>query len=197
MGQSQHRPDRRALLCGGCASLLSACGPAVLGIPDARHGGKRHNPDTGLSTDTATPPETGLPTPPETTPFEHPLDNPSYPCSQPIEPGAPGWKPFPLDSYPELREVGGWVGGSDGNGLLILVAHVQQDCYVAAARRCTHSQVVMDYSPEQAAFLCPLHGALFGWDGAVLSGPPTVPLDVFFAGRDGETVWVYLPSLVP
>lgn len=196
MGQSQHRPDRRALLCGGCASLLSACGPAVLGISDARYGKKRGK-DKAPSPDTATPdtatPETGLPT--DTT-FEHPLDNPSYPCSQPITPGAPGWKAFPLETYPELLEVGGWIPNSDGNGLLIIVAHVQQDCYVAAARRCTHSLVVMDYSPEQAAFLCPLHGALFGWDGAVLSGPPTVPLEVFFAGREGDTVWVYLPSLL-
>jgi cytochrome b6-f complex iron-sulfur subunit len=174
-----HRPDRRALLCGGCAGLLSACGPAVIGIPDHR---PRKDKDP-------TDDPTGEPTETEE-PIEHPLDNPDYPCNQPIEPGAEGWRGLSLEEFPELGEVGGWVPTSDGNGFLYMVAHVQEDCYVCVPRRCTHNQVIMDFVPEESAFVCPLHGARFGWDGSVLEGPTETPLEVFFAGREGDTVWV-------
>lgn len=169
--------DRRALLCGGCAAFaLSACkDPAGT------------SPDTG-PLDTG-----GDPTAPALDP-DDPLANPDYPCSPPLEPGAEGWRAFALSEHPELAEVGGHIATSTPNGNLFIVAHVVEGCYVAAARRCTHQGVLMTYEPSRGQFVCPRHGSLFDWRGAPVGGPATAPIEVYTAGRDGDTIWVKAPD---
>jgi Rieske Fe-S protein len=48
----------------------------------------------------------------------------------------------------------------------------------------------MDYSPTRGQFVCPVHASLFDWEGQVVGGPAVLPIRVFFAGLDGDTVWV-------
>jgi Rieske Fe-S protein len=125
---------------------------------------------------------------------EDPLANPDYPCNQTIEPDAEGWVGYSLSLHPELGEVGGWKGLTiPGSSPVksILIAHVQQDCYVAVARNCTHQNTLIEYDPARGQFVCPRHGSLYDWEGVPVGGPAPVALEVFTAGSDGEKVWVY------
>lgn len=170
--------DRRSLLCGGCAAtVLAGCG-----------GNPGYDPQgTG-------PVDTGVdPTGTGTATFDHPLDNPAYPCDQPIDPDAAGWTPIRLSEHPELEDVGGWLP-TQANGKLIVVAHVQPGCYVAVERRCPHRGTLIGFDPARGQFVCPAHASIFDWDGAVVGGPSPGPIEVYFCGRDGDTVWVRGPD---
>jgi Rieske Fe-S protein len=167
--------DRRQLLCGGCAVVAVGCG-------------RKTDSPPGETTDTGS-------TEP-TEPFDpnDPLANPDYPCNQPIEPDATGWVGYSLSLHPELASVGGWKGLTIPGSTpvkSILIAHVQQDCYVAVARNCTHQNTLIEYDPDRGQFVCPRHASLYDWEGVPVGGPAPVALEVFTAGSDGEKVWVY------
>ncbi|MEQ1505010.1 MAG: Rieske (2Fe-2S) protein [Myxococcota bacterium] len=166
--------DRRQLLCGGCATFALACSGSTDAVAPQATG------------DTGTPGGTG----PGPEPIDTPLENPVYPCDQPIVPDGPGWRGFKISEHPELDEVGGWMASATAGGKLFIIAHVQEGCYVAADRRCTHQGVIMDYVPDRGQFVCPLHGSLFSWTGEKVGGPAPTPIQVYFAGREGDTVWV-------
>lgn len=51
--------------------------------------------------------------------------------------------------------------------------------FTAYDPRCTHLGCPYRWVPEQEAFVCPCHAALFSVDGEVLSGPAPRPLDRF------------------
>jgi cytochrome b6-f complex iron-sulfur subunit len=162
-------PSRREVICSGCALLATGCQPdsppaVVSGTGDTA------NPWTGSITDTDT-------------------EGDPYPCEQDISPGAGGWTELSLAQYPDLEQVGGWVATSAG-GREIIVAHVEQDCYVAILRACAHEGVPIDYRPERWQFVCPRHGAIYGWAGEKVAGPQPGGLPVYPVGRDGNSIWV-------
>ncbi len=167
-------PNRRELICGGCALLAAGCAspgidPAADRVADI------------TANDTASGDNSSSPT-----------SDPSgagYPCGQTLEPGASGWTELPLASYPELGAVGGWVAVTV-SGREIVVAHVETDCFVAMLRACAHEGVAIDYHPDRYQFVCPLHGAVYDWQGDKVSGPQPTGLPVYPVGADGGSVWV-------
>lgn len=170
--------DRRRLLCGGCAAMtLAACGGNPGVDPQAGTTGETGGTNPGTLPGTIT----------------DPLDNPNYPCDQPIDPGAPGWTAIQLSQHPELETVGGWLP-TQANGKIIIVAHVQQGCYVAVERRCTHRGTLIDYDPARGQFVCSAHASIFDWEGFVVGGPAPAPIAVYLCGREGDTIWVRGPD---
>jgi cytochrome b6-f complex iron-sulfur subunit len=162
-------PSRREVICTGCALLAAGCQPATSPPPPA-------------DTDDTASPWTGT--------FDTDVTGTDpYPCEQDISPGAAGWTELPLSQYPELAQVDGWVAVNAG-GREIVVAHVEQDCYVAILRACAHEGVPIDYRPERWQFVCPRHGAIYGWAGEKVAGPQPDGLPVYPVGRDGDSVWV-------
>ena len=174
---------RRELLCGGCAAFtLAACGNRNFATDASEPTGDTGGPGPGPG------PGTGDFDPS----VEDPLANPAYPCDQPIVPEGEGWIGFDLSRRPELATVGGWIPATTRSGLQYIVVHVSEGCYVALARRCTHQGALVAWNPDRGQFVCPLHASVFDIDGSVVGGPAPTPLDVYFAGREGDTVWVYV-----
>jgi Rieske Fe-S protein len=115
------------------------------------------------------------------------------PCEGVVaDPVDPGWVGFPLATFPDLAVVGGWYGVSAG-GRSIVLAHVEQGCYVAIDRPCTHEGELVNYNPsrgEHGQFVCPRHGAVYDLDGTRISGPAPADLPGHPAALEGDTVWV-------
>ncbi len=103
--------------------------------------------------------------------------------------GSAGWTALSLDDYPALRTVGGGIQ-VDLEGRKLAVAHVEDGCFAAVDRICTHEGCETYYSAGR--FVCPCHGAVFGLDGAAISGPTVVGVEAFSAIRVDETVWIQL-----
>ena len=72
----------------------------------------------------------------------------------------------------------------------IVVAHVEEGCYSAILRACTHEGVAINYRPERFQFVCPRHGAIYAVDGTKVAGPQPAGLPVYPAAREGDTIWV-------
>ncbi|MBX2803301.1 MAG: Rieske (2Fe-2S) protein [Myxococcales bacterium] len=116
-----------------------------------------------------------------------------YPCEQAVPDGS-GRIPLPLDDYPDLAEVGGWYPLTTPAGAIV-VAHVDEGCYVAILRACTHEGVPIDYRPERGQFVCPRHGAVYDWRGRKVAGPQPRDLPVYQVAREGDTVFVDVDQL--
>lgn len=125
-------PDRRELLCGVCALAVACSGPAT----------PSETPTDGVPGDTG---ETDTPTPGG---FD--------PC---IEPGtaAEGWVEIPFADEPQLRDLHGFAYLTL-SGRSIVIAQVEQDCFVALERPCSHEGVAIEYRPSRNGFVCPRHG---------------------------------------
>ncbi len=161
------RPTRRDLLCSFCLAAAACQTPVPAATPDET--------DTDLDTDT----DVGPPT--ET-------DEPWSPC---IEPGtaAEGWTELPFDQYPELASLYGHAYLTL-EGRPVVIAQVEEDCFVALERPCSHEGVLIEYREERNGFVCPRHGAIYAWDGRVLGGPAPTDLTSFPAGRRADAVWI-------
>ncbi len=164
---------RRQAICAGCSVAIIGCSP------DGGTGGP-----TGTNTGDG-------PTSPEDT--GTPAVGDPLPCDGVVAaPGAPGWFGLPLADYPDLAEVGGWYGVLAG-GRNIVVAHVEEGCYVAIDRACTHEGELVNYNAsrgEYGQFVCPRHGAVYDLDGTRVSGPAPADLPGHPTAIDGDTVWV-------
>jgi quinol---cytochrome c reductase iron-sulfur subunit, bacillus type len=51
--------------------------------------------------------------------------------------------------------------------------------YVAMSTRCAHAGCPVRYVQAAQRFICPCHGGVYSFDGAVAGGPPVRPLDRF------------------
>jgi Rieske Fe-S protein len=166
---------RRQAVCGGCAWAIAGC--TSPGVP-ADGGNVTDDPGTTPPSDSGTTPPTD-----------------ALPCDGVVaQPGSPAWFPLPLADYPDLAEVGGWYGIVVG-GRNIVVAHVEDGCYVAIDRACTHEGELVNYNPSRGdygQFVCPRHGAVYDLDGTRVSGPAPLDLPGHPAALDGDTVWVQL-----
>jgi Rieske Fe-S protein len=163
---------RRQAVCGGCALAIAGCA-----TPEGTDGG-----GTGTDDDGTSPSDTDMTT-----------VHDGLPCDGVVaDPGAPDWFGFPLVDFPDLEEVGGWYGATAG-GRTIVVAHVEEGCYVAIDRACTHEGELVNYNAtrgEHGQFVCPRHGAVYDIDGSRVSGPAPADLPGHPAALDGDTVWV-------
>jgi menaquinol-cytochrome c reductase iron-sulfur subunit len=59
---------------------------------------------------------------------------------------------------------------------------------------CTHLSCKVRWDPEQEAFACPCHDALFDRLGNVISGPPPRPLDRLEAKVEDDRIFVYVEA---
>lgn len=157
-------PDRRELLCGVCAFAVACTGP---GSPMA-------TPADGSPVDTDTSPV--------------PSDPGFDPC---VEPGtaAEGWVEIPFADEPQLRDLYGFAYLRIDN-VSIVIAQVEQDCFVALERPCSHEGEPIEYRPSRNGFVCPRHGALYAWDGEVIGGPAPLPLPSLPCGVRGDSLWI-------
>lgn len=85
------------------------------------------------------------------------------------------WYTISFDDYPELLEVGGSRVLSV-EGVALVIAQVEEGCYVALSSRCTHEGEEIYYQEQALRFVCPRHGAAFTISGEVISGPTSVAL---------------------
>jgi Rieske Fe-S protein len=92
----------------------------------------------------------------------------------------------PLDTLPEP----GAGMPLELEGHAVVLARPDVGCAVVVARACTHQGCDVAFSGGR--FVCPCHGAAFGLDGAVLSGPTSVPLRRYPAELRDEVLWVDL-----
>ena len=51
--------------------------------------------------------------------------------------------------------------------------------YIAMSTRCAHAGCPVRYVQAAQRFICPCHGGVYSFDGAVAGGPPVRPLDRF------------------
>ena len=59
--------------------------------------------------------------------------------------------------------------------------------YVAISTRCAHLGCPVRYIQASKKFVCPCHGGVYDFEGAVEGGPPVRPLDRFYTRvRDGR-----------
>ncbi|MCC3160372.1 Rieske (2Fe-2S) protein [Hymenobacter sp. 15J16-1T3B] len=70
----------------------------------------------------------------------------------------------------------------------VIVAKTADGRYVAFQAPCPHEGVTVTFSPNQARFVCPRHNAVFGADGAVLSGPAPRALKQYTVTQTGSTL---------
>ena len=99
----------------------------------------------------------------------------------------------PLDSFPDLKTVGGSiVGMTSGYANPIVIAHVDDDRFVALDAVCTHMRCTVGYNALNLTLDCPCHGSTYEVDGSVIGGPAPRPLRKFAAHSDGAAVTVAL-----
>ncbi|MDP2315656.1 MAG: Rieske (2Fe-2S) protein [Pseudomonadota bacterium] len=168
---------RRAALRGACAfAALVGCG--------------RLPPSDTTPRDTA-PRDTA---PLDTAPLDTTPRDTAGTCADDVEPGGAGWVAIAMSEHPALYEPGGTAYVSAPEALLeVNVVHLDDGCFATVWRICTHGACDTEWTPEEAALVCPCHGSRFATDGAVLEGPATVPLRTFPTVRRGDTLWVWRP----
>ncbi|MEL6349699.1 MAG: Rieske (2Fe-2S) protein [Myxococcota bacterium] len=173
------KQSRRQLIQAAFITVLAACT------------GRNPN-DSGQRTGTDTPDNGGSDDMDGRSDSAEPTDD--IPCDD-GEPGseADGWVALSLDDYPELANVFGNVDVRI-NDVRLIIAQVAQDCYIALDRVCTHNGCDIGFREDGARFVCPCHGGLFGYDGAVLGGPPNAPVRAFPAVRVDGLIWVQVPT---
>ncbi len=62
--------------------------------------------------------------------------------------------------------------------------------FIAISTRCMHLGCPVRYVEASARFICPCHGGVYDFTGAVSGGPPVRPLDRFFVRVQGDQVQV-------
>jgi len=159
--------ERRVFVKAGlCWALVTACERRNLGAPIV--GGT----DTAGSVDDDDPQDSDAGT--------------SYTCDAVAE---DSWAELSLEDYPELAEVGGWVTLSI-RGTEIVVAQVEDGCFVAMKRACSHEGEAIEYRHDRLQMICPRHGATYALDGTVRAGPAPRDLEVYDAAQEGDSIWV-------
>lgn len=108
------------------------------------------------------------------------------PCEDEAQAGRGGWQVVPLEALPEP----GAGMPVELEGHAVVLARPEEGCAVVVARACTHQGCDVAFS--EGRFVCPCHGAAFGLDGRVLSGPTSVPLRRYPAELRDGVLWVDL-----
>lgn len=72
----------------------------------------------------------------------------------------------------------------------IIIAHTQNDEYIAVSDVCTHEACTVEFNGT-VGFACPCHGSMFAKDGAVTNGPATRALKRYNTSLTGTMLRVY------
>jgi cytochrome b6-f complex iron-sulfur subunit len=64
------------------------------------------------------------------------------------------------------------------------------DGYKALSAVCTHLGCIVFWNEQRQVIACPCHEAYFGTNGAVISGPPPAPLEVYRVQVEGDQIYV-------
>lgn len=75
------------------------------------------------------------------------------------------------------------------NNKPVLVIHTPEG-YQALSATCTHLGCVLFWNEERGVIACPCHEAYFNTAGAVISGPPPAPLDIYRVQVEGDQIYV-------
>jgi cytochrome b6-f complex iron-sulfur subunit len=71
----------------------------------------------------------------------------------------------------------------------VLVIHTP-DGYTALSAICTHLGCIVFWNEQREVITCPCHEAYFSINGAVISGPPTAPLEEYRVQVEGDKIYV-------
>jgi Rieske Fe-S protein len=95
-------------------------------------------------------------------------------------PDAEGWIDIDLAAHPELSTVGGQAAISVPESLLeIVVAQIDDGCFIAAWRICPHGACDVEWRDDERDLWCPCHGSRFDTQGTLLQGPADRDLRTF------------------
>jgi cytochrome b6-f complex iron-sulfur subunit len=75
------------------------------------------------------------------------------------------------------------------NNKPVIVIHAP-DGYKALSATCTHLGCIVFWNEQRQVIACPCHEAYFGTNGAVISGPPPTPLEVYRVQVEGDQIYV-------
>ena len=64
------------------------------------------------------------------------------------------------------------------------------DGYKAVSAVCTHLACIVYWDEKKEVIACPCHAGFFTTDGAVISGPPPAPLEVYRVQVEGDQIYV-------
>ena len=64
------------------------------------------------------------------------------------------------------------------------------DGYKAVSAVCTHLGCIVYWDEKKEVIACPCHEAFFTTEGAVISGPPPAPLEVYRVQVEGDQIYV-------
>jgi cytochrome b6-f complex iron-sulfur subunit len=71
----------------------------------------------------------------------------------------------------------------------VIVINTEQGVRALSAV-CTHLGCIVFWNPERQVIACPCHEAYFSINGAVISGPPPAPLEVYRVQVEGDEIVV-------
>jgi cytochrome b6-f complex iron-sulfur subunit len=80
-----------------------------------------------------------------------------------------------------LNQIGGSEVITTADGAQVIVAHPEENTFVACSAICTHRGGHLFYDHGSKQFACPLHGARFDLAGKVVHGPAQTPLQSYAA----------------
>ena len=82
------------------------------------------------------------------------------------------------------------VGGSVSSGSVIVIC-TAASTYVALSTVCTHQQCTVAYTTGSGKLVCPCHGGTYSAStGAVISGPPPLPLTKYNVTKSGNILTI-------
>jgi len=71
----------------------------------------------------------------------------------------------------------------------VIVIHLPEG-YKALSATCTHLGCIVFWNEQREVITCPCHEAYFNTNGAVISGPPTAPLEEYRVQVEGDQIYV-------
>jgi cytochrome b6-f complex iron-sulfur subunit len=72
----------------------------------------------------------------------------------------------------------------------VIVIHTEGGDYVGLSATCTHLGCILFWNVERQVIACPCHEAYFNTAGAVISGPPPAPLEVYRVQVEDDQIYV-------
>jgi len=111
------------------------------------------------------------------------------------------------DSSADWVSVGPGSGFQTGSFTLVTLADPSKDevyitkhadgSFLALSARCTHRGCIIAWNPSLKTFRCPCHGGQFDQTGAVIGGPPPMPLPQMATKLDTQgNLTVQIPKTV-
>jgi Rieske Fe-S protein len=88
----------------------------------------------------------------------------------------------------KIERQTGWI--TDTREISIYVLTDDGRNYLAMSNVCTHLGCRVRWIVDDELFFCPCHNAVFGKDGAVVTGPPPRPLDQYEVKVEDDQLYV-------